>query len=100
MKSQTNTHKTSETSIELDFSAENYIKNTSGNKLKIVRHIDYCLTPCDQCTGLYIDSIKGDILRIICHHQCHSKKTKPISNLAPMRKCLECDDSKTGARAR
>jgi hypothetical protein len=99
MKSQTNTHMTPETSVQLDYNSESALKNTSANRFKIIRHIDYCLTPCDQCTGLYIDSIKGDILRIICDHQCHSRMTKPISNITPMSKSLECNGSKTGMRA-
>jgi hypothetical protein len=75
MKSQTDTHAVKGTGgikeLELDSDAESYVKSSSGNVNIITREINYCLAPCDQCTGLYIDSIRGDILQIICHHQCH-----------------------------
>jgi hypothetical protein len=79
MKSQTNTHVTKETGSIVD--AESYAKSPSGNRNTITRDINNCLAPCDECTGLYIDSIRGDILRIICHHQCHfDTKYKPGVN--------------------
>jgi hypothetical protein len=73
MKSQTDTYAVEGTgdSIELNSHADSYVKSSSGYRNTITRDINYCLAPCDQCTGLYIDSIKGDILRIICHHPCH-----------------------------
>jgi len=73
MKSQTDTHTVKGTGgiIELNSDAENYAKSSSGKGNIITRDINYCLAPCDQCTGLYVDSVRGDILRIICHHQCH-----------------------------
>jgi hypothetical protein len=37
-----------------------------------IREIYCCLTSCSQCTGTYIDSINGTMLRIICRHNCHS----------------------------
>jgi hypothetical protein len=83
---------------ESNSNAERYAKSQSGNMNNVTRHINCCLVSCDQCSGLYIDSIRGDILRIICHHQCHS--TKQIANLPSMSKRLEVDDSKTGMSAR
>ena len=61
MKSQTNTNTDSNADARRLFK----------NKNTIIRDINYCLAPCNQCTGLYIDSIRGDILRIVCHHKCH-----------------------------
>jgi cytidine deaminase len=56
--------------------------NTSGFSSQdtvITREIDRCLAPCTQCTGVYVDNIRGDILRIVCRHQCHFNK--PTVNL-------------------
>jgi hypothetical protein len=82
MKSQTNTHMTKEIGsiVESDSNTESYAKRLFKNKNTIIRDINYCLAPCDQCTGLYIDSIRGDILRIVCHHKCHfDTKYKPAA---------------------
>jgi hypothetical protein len=46
----------------------------------IVIQITTCLTSCDQCTGMYEDSVKGDIIRVICHHQCHSNEEVQTSH--------------------
>jgi len=59
---------------ESNSNVERYAKSHSGNMKNVTRHINCCLVPCNQCTGLYIDSIRGDILRIVCRHQCHFKK--------------------------
>ena len=61
------------------------IDNT-GNSLKsvlveqnlITREIHSCLTPCNQCSGVYVDSISGNLLRIICRHHCHSTTNKKV----------------------
>lgn len=97
MKFRTDTHPVKETGgmLESNSDAEDHI----GNMNNVTRHINCCLVPCDQCTGLYVDSIRGDILRIICNHRCHSKKSKLIASLMPMSE-LEFDDSKTGMGAR
>ncbi|MGA9934772.1 MAG: hypothetical protein WBL44_11995 [Nitrososphaeraceae archaeon] len=75
MKSQTDRHAVKGAGgikeLELNSDAESNVKSSSGYRNTITRDINYCLAACDQCTGLYIDSIRGDILRIICHHQCH-----------------------------
>jgi hypothetical protein len=42
----------------------------------VIREINQCLMPCDQCTGIYIDNIGGNIVRIICHHYCHASSLK------------------------
>jgi hypothetical protein len=42
----------------------------------VIREINQCLMPCDQCTGIYIDDIGGNIVRIICHHYCHASSLK------------------------
>lgn len=47
---------------------------TSGTSLQgnsITREISCCLLPCNQCTGLYVDNIRGDFLHIVCRHRCH-----------------------------
>jgi hypothetical protein len=80
--------------LESNSDAEDHL----GNMNNVTRHINCCLVPCNQCTGLYVDSIRGDILRIVCHHKCHSKKARPIANPTLMSE-LEFDDSKTGMNA-
>jgi len=48
------------------------LKRVSDRGYPIIREIYYCLTQCNNCTGIYTDVISGRILRIICRHQCHS----------------------------
>ena len=61
---------------ELDSAVDNpehtqlIIRNIHGSI--ITREIDFCLVSCNQCTGAYVDNITGNILLIICRHQCHS----------------------------
>jgi hypothetical protein len=53
-----------------------------------IREVYSCLTSCSQCSGVYVDSIGGTILRIVCRHECHSthhfsnteKNTQPQLN--------------------
>jgi hypothetical protein len=46
--------------------------NASKQKNTVIREVYWCLVPCSQCTGTYVDSINGNMLRIICRHNCHS----------------------------
>jgi hypothetical protein len=54
----------------------NSIKNVLLERNPITREIHSCLTPCSQCSGVYVDAINGNMLRIICSHQCHSTTNK------------------------
>ena len=75
MSHQTNNPTVKDTKASTDLiSADNNTDNLLKNFLQekpIVRKIQSCLTPCRLCTGLYIDSLSGKMLRIICQHQCH-----------------------------
>jgi hypothetical protein len=46
-----------------------------------VREINSCLVPCEQCTGTYVDSISGTLLRIICSCSCHSEKQEALAQV-------------------
>ena len=85
MKFRTDTHPVKETGGMLESNSN--AEKPPGNMNNFTRHINCCLVP------------RGDILRIICNHRCHSKKSKLIANLMPMSE-LEFDDSKTGMGAR
>ena len=54
----------------------NRLQETKQKGNAVTRKINRCLTPCDKCTGSYIDSISGNVLRITCHHSCHLAKKK------------------------
>ena len=49
-------------------------KNATNKENTKTRQINICLVPCEQCTGIYVDSINGTLLRIICSCSCHSEK--------------------------
>lgn len=64
MSRQTNNHAVKDTS------------STTDSTTYITREVYSCLTPCSQCSGVYVDAISGNMLRIICRHQCHSTTNK------------------------
>jgi hypothetical protein len=43
-----------------------------------IREVYSCLTSCSQCSGVYIDSISGTMLRIICSCSCHREKQEAL----------------------
>jgi hypothetical protein len=45
-----------------------------SQKDTVVREIKFCLTSCSLCTGMYIDTINGKMLKVICRHSCHSTR--------------------------
>lgn len=52
--------------------ASHAIKNLSKKENTLIREIEVCLAPCSECTGVYIDVITGNRLRLICRHSCHT----------------------------
>ena len=80
MDLKANTHAAEDTLSDVELGCA--VTNGSGSSLLyavITREIDRCLAPCGQCTGVYVDNISGDILRIICRHQCHSKEGRKLA---------------------
>jgi hypothetical protein len=72
-------HQTKPSTIVLGTSNSSSVDNTATNDLIknkseniIIREIEVCLAPCNQCTGNYSDVITGNKLRLICRHSCHT----------------------------
>jgi hypothetical protein len=53
-------------------------QNATKKENPHVHEINSCLVPCEQCTGIYVDSISGTLLRIICPCSCHSEKQEAL----------------------
>jgi len=75
MSRQADNQVTAISSTESPFVNDNNINSLKSldNEDIITREIEFCLVPCPNCTGIYIDSISGNRLRILCHHSCHNK---------------------------
>jgi hypothetical protein len=56
-------------------------ENATNKENTQIREINFCLVPCEQCTGIYVDSINGTLLRIICSCPCHSKKQMVLESV-------------------
>ena len=54
-------------------------KNISKEDNKQISEIFFCLVPCSECTGVYVDSITGTLLRILCRHKCHANNGRSIN---------------------
>jgi hypothetical protein len=93
MKSRSDTHSVKKTEGIIELKSE----SDSENGSIITHYINSCLAPCEQCTGIYTDSIRGDILRIICNHQCHSH-VECIPNLNDPSKSISNNDLKKSSQ--
>jgi hypothetical protein len=49
-----------------------YVKRLSTDGNTIIRDVTYCVMPCIQCPGSYVDNISGNILYLVCRHNCHT----------------------------
>jgi hypothetical protein len=52
--------------------------------------VNLCLVPCCQCTGTYVDSISGTLLRIICSCSCHIEKQQALVQVGSHSNAIDC----------